>query len=215
MQLDRYTIAVHEAGHAVMAFLRGGSPCELAILEQPAKDGCLGYCRYLPPSHWRDSVWVSLAGPVVTAVHEKRPRAALFTFGDSNDFDEAWDQCLGPVRPRLPEEFLPFAGTDHDSFMQAVCFDGWYPKGIRGHAKRRLTLHAKSYARACEFAQHTVHGETDQILQLIAEKPWIMRFVYDLADELAEKSRMDMHAIRAFVKRLANSTTEQMAPLAA
>lgn len=204
MSSNPYITAVHEAGHALMALMLGECVTEIVVHDYPDHDERLGHCRHTVPADWRNGVWITLAGPVATAIHDGRSGVETFTFGDASDVADVWRQCLNLVCRPLPQEFHDVAGDDHQTFMELVC-DGWRPPGIKGQAKRRLTLYAKDYALAADFAHDMLHREKDQVRVWIEERPWFMRLVRQMADEAMSKRRMDAQDISAFIKRLAAS----------
>lgn len=208
MDLDPHIIAVHEAGHALMALMLGQPVTEIVVNDHPDEVGRLGHCLHGVATNWRDNLWITLAGPVVTAIHEGRSGVETFGAGDDGDFLCAWEMCWGLVCRPLPPEFHEVAGDDHHDFMGAV-LEGWCPPGIKGQVKRRLTLYAKEYGQAADFACDLLHSEKDAVREWVGRRQWFMPLTQQLAGEFSSKSRMDLRDVLEFIKQAASRTAPQ------
>lgn len=197
-----YNIAVHEAGHAVMAAYQGGFVTELAIGDMVEEEGIDGYCRTAVEGISAEQ-WITLAGPVVSAIHENTLISIQFVLrGGGGDFDSVrnrWLDLLVPTSIRAEFGF-PEDNENLMSFVDAV-LEGYRPGGAKGNEIRRIRRFARRCNQTLDQITDTIHEDAERIRQWILDEGWFMPRVYRLADVLVEKRKMETEEIiRWFIR---------------
>ncbi|PKR54045.1 hypothetical protein COO20_10840 [Thalassospira marina] len=192
-----------------MSIIKGCFVSELVALDKADDDGCLGYCRHDKTDHWRDSVWIGLAGPIASAIHEGRDGWKTFRLGDFDDYNKAMNLYLDFLKPPLPRALEKIIGEDV-SYTAELVLDGFYLPNISAPLKGKLTRFCKQHQRAMEFAGDLLRQEVKAIRETIENSPYFMPMTYAIASELNRVSRMDTRALLTLFKSLSSQETERL-----
>lgn len=201
--------AIHEAGHATVAILKHVLVTGLRIFDTSEEiDGKMiaGLCTRVAAPDWHTEISILVAGAAAEAAYFKDPFPRFYDGGWS-DFGEAFNHALELVRPKAPEEFSHYLENDADDFLCAVR-DGWYPPGLHGQAKRRLTLYAKRYGEASDFACDLVHQEAKRVTRLFQTDSAHKKLCGELASSLQRTGALTTHDILECLEGLSHRCGE-------
>jgi hypothetical protein len=190
-----YNIAIHEAGHAVMAVHQGIG--DMAHIE----DLC-GYCVTVVEG-FSAKQWTTLAGPVVSAIHENTSAwEQLSVRGGDFDFESVTDRRLERLLPVVARAEFGFPAKYDDlvTFVSSV-LDGFRPNGAKGVQIRSIRKFAKRCEKVLGFIEDSIDDDIESIRQWILDEGWLMPRVYRPADVLVEKRKMEAEEIlRWFIR---------------
>lgn len=197
--------AIHEAGHATVAIMKNIPVTGLRIYDEPVEmDGemVVGLCTHVRAADWHSEISILVAGAAAEAAYFKDPFPRFYERGWS-DFGKAFNRAIELVRPKAPEEFSHYLENDADDFLFAVR-DGWYPPGLHGQAKRRLTLYAKRYGEASDFACDFVHQEAKRVMRQFQEESIHRKMCGELASLLQKSGSMTTRDILEYLDGLSD-----------
>lgn len=192
---DHYATAVHEAGHALMAVNQGCPVTNIKIGPAGEEAGAAGVCTYAGGS-LKAKLWIALAGPIVSAIHDGEPLPMHYGAGGRHDFQTCISALVEETIP-APLRASPGLPSDTDDLIDFVTnvHEGWRPPEVKGHDLRRLRKTAKRCLLTIDDAIDAVHRTADEVRRWIAEHDWFMPRVYRLADVVAERQVLGMEEI--------------------
>lgn len=196
-----YEIAHHEAAHCMMCIMKHCSVAEVAVYDPPQNE-YLGVCLLRKPKYWRDSVWISLAGPIADSIRTGRPEHLFYSTCGSYDFDVAEKAICEWLLPKVPDDLKSLVGDDASAYLQ-LAMDDWRPQ-VKGQLKRKVTLYTKKLFQAHEFAMEILHSEAKQVRKFMLETPGFLETVDFIAIELAEKRSLATQDLIALLRQFAD-----------
>ncbi len=202
MSIDRYTVALHQAAHTAMAYLKRSPVIELMISDRPNGRKPFGICNYEEPKHWLDEVWITLAGPIAVAIFEGSDGLFTITGYENSDYHHAIETCQNLVLDKVPSSLLPYIPANANiNFFESIVA-GFYDCGLKGQMKRELKRYAKHYCKAYQFACEMVLRQMKAVRQFIENNSSFMEFAHVLAAELDSACYMNQDDLYAFCKTL-------------
>lgn len=196
---ERRITAYHEAAHAVMCIWKNVPVFEVEVFDKPREDRAIGVCRSSEPKSWRDTVWISLAGPVMDAIQLERPFFLNDAPGCRSDIEAAWGAYLSVLAPRPPVVLSKWLPTEVCSnlttLVDAYEFEGWRPEGLSGQLKRKMTMYCRKYGEALDFIHERLQDESASIIRFMRDTPAFMKCVTEIAERLLRKSKLTCEEI--------------------